>query len=680
MKSTTSFYNKAFVKSNVKRFGFFGLIFFIVTATISNLGIMLNTVDQYRPSVTGVKRFVLYPTPWEIAMVYIVPVVFGIVLFRYIMEEKALATIHAMPVSRKSLFGSQFVTFQILYTIPVALNSLIALTILLFKDYPMGEALSRSLGGMFWLVVTGTAVFAFTVLMGMLLGSSVLQVALTYIMMGAPFILVELARVLVGWTLKGFPGNSGNIGLHTYLTPYYAIAMTLSNGMDDVAVRYYSMAVVVAMLIGSLGLSWFFYKRRDLERHHDLIAFTGAKIFFSTILTAMVTLALASLVGSLMEEQSFGVYVGLVIGAFVGFAIMKMISEKTLAVYKYWKQALVVVAGSVLILVTVDLDLFGYEERQPTTDDVAYVYYSESGYLNDISYKAMEESLDNSYVGGGILLESGSIDLVKELHTTMISEELPRYSTWQQITLVYVLKNGKRIHRVYNGEIDQVLIGGLHELPEYKASYLERMNKVFAGAQEDDISLNVPGAGGVTLKAGEVKGFLAAYSNDYARMSYLEEIGYYELGNMEVSVLEKVYYQYGEKVENRRYYSYAIKPSFEQSKQWLKMNGYEDVLPEGKDIISATISKDYNQFIPYEERFIDYGQVDTPVATKESGFYTQNTVTEPELLDELWSLGYDFTRPYDPSYVIDYRFEDGSSYRVRVVDLPSKFLSYISEW
>jgi len=48
MKSQTSFFNKAVIKSNLKRYGYLGVLFFVFTCIISNIGVMLNGVYPYQ--------------------------------------------------------------------------------------------------------------------------------------------------------------------------------------------------------------------------------------------------------------------------------------------------------------------------------------------------------------------------------------------------------------------------------------------------------------------------------------------------------------------------------------------------------------------------------------------------------------------------------------------------------
>lgn len=664
MKSVTSFYNSAFIRSNLRRYSIFGLIYFIITATISNFGILANVIQPYAPlgNVPGI----FYPTPWEMAMVFIVPVIFGLVLFRFLMEERALSSIHAMPVSRKSLFGSQYITFMMLYGLPVVLNGLIALLIFLGKGYPLGGVFWFILSGTLWLLLTGMAVFAFTVMIGMLLGSTVLQVALVYIMMGAAFIIVELTKALIGWSLRGYPEAVGEIGLHTYLTPYYSIIMALNTWKGLSTERIIGMVVVVVMLVASIALSWYFYKKRHLENHHDLIAFKGAKHFFTVILTLMATLSLAGFIGALMDEHTAGAYVGLTVGALIGYAIMKMITEKTVRILRHWKQMLLVAGAALVTLVVVDMDFIGYEQRQPETGQVAYVYYSESVWPKEFSYNAMKASIKENYNSGVILHDGVSIEAVKELHSALMTPETADYRGYQSTHLVYVLKDGTLIKRSYRDQADKELIAAIHELPEYKAFYLEQMAATLFEDPVKTVEIQLLGQEALELTPEEVGSFFEAYSADHRQMTYFEEQGYYTMGNLEVAVVEKASTGNSSKTESLRYHYYGISPSFEATKAWLVQKGYGDLLPKVEDVVSASIRRDQNRYTPMEKTSTQDGEV-TEIS------WESRLVESKEDIETLWNLGYDFTKSYEEGYIIDFNLSNDRAYQVRVVDLPEEF-------
>ncbi len=676
MKSQTSFFNKAVVRSNLKRYGYLGILFFVFTCIISNIGLLVNGVGQYRAEDLYNSMEMMVPNPFDIAMIFIVPVILGIVLFRYIMEERALSTIHAMPVSRKSLFFSQFLTFEILYGVPILVNGIISWMILLGKGYPIAGASGRVGYSILILFISGCAVFGLTVLFGMLVGSSVLQTALVYILMGAPFIIVELSRVLIQWTLKGYPEYRSGEALHHYLTPYYSIAIAAANAGDNLSTTAWAFIMVVIFLVIGYGGSYVLYQKRDLESHTELIAFNKAKNFFVGLLTLMMTLSLSTLIGSMMDGGA-GAYIGLIMGALIGFAITKMIAEKTVAVLKYWKQGLIVTAAFVVVLGAVDMDFLGYESRVPDTDDVAYVFYKEDMWTQVSDYDDMEESLRDNR-SGGIFREKATIELVRDLHQEAIEEVNDEFEVWHNFTVVYVLKNGRQVHRVYNVGINPESIKNIHESAEYK-----RMNMALMKENVLDGNGAVVTVTGINNKQKVIEGsdlisFLNAYELDYNRMSYIEELGYNQMGYVEVAVIDRVTYNGDNRSEQRRVFSYPIFSSFEATKVWMTTNDMSMAVPTSERVTSATIGTwhgfnfmDQDEFY-YEERMkFDYNDGMDP---------SELVITDADQLKELFNLGYDYTRMYEEAYTITFTFATGGNYTVRVVDLPQDFMSYIQPW
>lgn len=676
MKSQTSFFNKAVIESNLKRYGYLGVLFFVFTCLISNIGVIINGVGHYQVEDLGNSLSLMIPNPFDIAMVFFVPVILGIVLFRYIMEERALSQIHAMPVSRKSLFFSQFITFELLYGVPIIANGIITWMILLAKDYPLFMATSRVGYSILILILAGCAVFGLTVLFGMMVGSSVLQTVLVAILMGAPFIIVELSRILIRWTLKGFPNFQSSQALHHYLTPYYSIVVAAANNNGSRSNTIWAFVMVVVFLvIGYVG-SYVLYQKRNLESHTELIAFDRAKVFFVGLLTLIMTLSLSTLIGSMMNGST-GAYIGLVMGALLGFAITKMIAEKTVSILKFWKQGVIVTLGFVLVLVAVDIDFIGYEDRIPTSDELAYVYYKEDMWTNVKDFDDMEESLRDNH-SGGIFREKATIELVRDVHNNAIQDLSEDDLIWHNFTVIYVLNNDRKIHRVYNVGVDAEKVKRLHESEEYKQINMALMKEKVLDGKEAVVTVS-----GINYEQKIIEGealltLLKAYESDYRRMSYIEGLGYNQLGFLEVAVVDRVTYNGENRSEQRSVYTYPIFSSFESTKAWMSMNKMPLAVPTLERVTSATINTWYGlNFIQQEDVYYEASMKYQDIEAVNRG---DLVITEPLQLQELYSLGYDYSRMYEPSYIITYTFGTGGNYSVRVVDLPEAYASYVRPW
>lgn len=668
MKLQTSFFNRAWFVSNIRRHGVFSILFFIISAAISNVGIMANTVRRYSESSYSIIEE-MFSTPWDIAMLVIVPVLFALVLFRFLMEEKALSTIHAMPISRNSLYATQWITFEVLFGLPVLVNGIIAAMILASKGYPINEVSVYVASSILLQILGGSMVFGFTVLIGVIVGSSVLQAAIAYIIMGAPFIIVELSRVLLVWLLSGFPKGSSVFAPHYYLTPYYSLVTMFRHDGDEPMRYLISLAVVIVYFLSTFGISWLLYIRRDLERHTDLIVFDRAKTVLSVLLTVIVTLSMSSLIGAMMNEEKGGIYIGIVLGSLIGFVVTKMIAAKTIAILGYWRQGIAVIASFILVILIVDLDLAGYEGRIPNAENVDSVLYLEHSWLRDFSDKSIEEALNTDRMTGAVLAEERSISEVRSLHEHMIEGDAINYGNYKAITLVYYLKDGSKVHRVYNMTMDHAWIGAVHELPEFKENYLERFENKLLDPMLKDVKIQTAGGKSYLVKKSDLPGLLQAYRSDVMQKSYLEEYRGDNFGVIEVGVPQKD--RHGNIDDGFVSYGYYnLSPSFENCKQWLRQHGMEEGLPDVTRIESYQISREnmYYSTTDYNEK----------VARIEShSSYGTEPRKDPAEIRELFALGYDYSRPEAQGYTITYFMKNGGVYRVRIVDLPYHYQEYV---
>lgn len=674
MKLQTSFYNKAILRSDLKRFGFVGIIYFILSFLINNVGVIPNMFSNYKDTMVLDNNFLMVmPNAWDMTMVFFVPVVLAVVLFRYLQEEKALSTIHALPVTRKALYVSHFMAFTLIYCVPVILNGLISIGIILMKGYPVIYTISNGGIGILLTLIAAITIFTIAVLFGMMVGSSVLQAVLTYIMMGIPVAIVEMTRVLISWTLRGYPHVMNEYDWQYFATPYYSIVMMMTREGKDII----ALIVVIAFLLASLVLSYILYQKRDLERHHDLIAFDFAKIGFVGLLTVLITLALSTLIGGLMDESTGGAYVGLIAGSLLGFFVTKMIAEKTIAVLKYYKQAFLVLAIFVFALIIIDLDLVGYESHIPEDEDIAYIYYSENSYM---SYSEMID-IDNSINLGSQstirFVQAESIDKIQALHQHLIDDIEPEMDengyyelNSQGVNVVYVLKNGRRVQRTYDDFVEDQYVMAIHDLDEYKDYYLSEFQSALYGKVDLEVRLYGGLGDSELLSEEQVKSLYEVYAIDFRQLGYYEEKSYDSLATIEISSVVKqnqqsMYNSY----ETRNYVSVPIWPSFDNTKAWLKMNGYEDLVPSLDGVVSVAISRNGRPYYYEKEYPIDPNQA-----------YEYQLIEDPAMIKELFELGYDYSQPLNESLTITFNYEDYRSFSFKRANVPPEFEPYINQY
>ncbi|PKM68495.1 MAG: hypothetical protein CVU95_02500 [Firmicutes bacterium HGW-Firmicutes-2] len=671
MKFQTSFYNKAILKNNIKRFAYIGILYFVIHFLVVNFGMLMNTLG---PTHTMDNLLYKIPSGWDVFILFFLPVILGIVLFRYIQDEKALATIHAFPVSRKTLFFSHMISFLILFGIPLVTNTLISYIILVFKGYPASELAIHLSIYTLGMILSGMTIFYITVMFGMLVGSSVLQAVLTYVMMAMPVAIVEFGKVLIGWTLKGFSTYMDDEALHLLMTPYYTIGRMVD--INNTAFLLKGFIVIIVYLCFSLIASYTLYKKRDLERHHDLIVFDFAKIGFIGLLTVLITLTLANMLGSMFyDNRSLGVYVGVFFGAVIGYGVTKMIAEKTVRIFVYYKSWIVVVGLFMLALVVIDFDLIGFESYVPESDEVAYVIYGENSYPRQgkMSNETVLYGSESNFEL--IFTDQTSIQEILYLHETAIhAEQDMGYNTRvYRLDLLYVLENGKRISRMYEYPKMDEGFAILHESEGYKLGRLKDIEAILTHPRISTI--HVWGRGGqernMNLQKGEA--LFEAYRKDFMLLSYAEEISYDNWGTIDIAITagdgsrEEGY-------ELLTYHSLNIWPSFEHTKTWLIENGYEGIVPNREGVVSARITPVIN---------LDMEVDMSPEYVKDmqsQGVIASTGIVDDDIIDMIYDLPYDYSKDPEDSYRITLIYKDYGEYSYRVSSLPEILKSYVTQY
>ncbi len=454
MKSKTSFFNRtAFVK-DVTRFAPVWAFYLVVVGLV----MVSNMVDSLNWS------FCYEEIAWDLTKTlegmavanFVYALVCSQLLFGDLFNTRLCNALHAFPLQREGWFGSHCVAGMAFSVVP---NFVLSLAFLLF----LGDMwfiiifwlLASTLQFLFFFAVgafsavcTGNR-FGMALVYGLinLFAVLVIWLATTFyepLFYGVPLSLDELAMFSpVVWIATD--------GLELFYIEYKVTdingsryAEYLYHGLSDGWWYLVIVAVVgVAFLVGALLL----YRRRDLEKAGDLVAFP----FFSLPFSVLMTLGVAA-VFQMMDEELIGTetYVFLIAGLILGLFSSEMLLKRTVRVFK--KKAflkLLAIGGlfGLSILLTA-LDPLGITRWTPEPDRVASVTIS-----NDYSYDpdAFHHSvLDQQWS----ITDPELIEEVVELHGLILEEDRLNevryyYENVREVYLHYTLNNGREVNRRY---------------------------------------------------------------------------------------------------------------------------------------------------------------------------------------------------------------------------------------
>ena len=207
----------------------------------------------------------------------------------------------------------------------------------------------------------------------------------------------------------------------------------------------------VARLFAFALLAWWLFKRRKMETAGDTVAIPVLRPVFVYCMTFGAAFVLADLLNDMLNLELSGramtltLLLFMLLGAVLGYFLARMIVEKSFRVFRgHWKGCLISLAVIVLVIGACELDVFGFETKLPSADEIESVRFN---------------TLDS-------LREPETIEEVLELHQNLIANkdwhETAQNSRGESLEvsdedicvsrnlyLCYHLKNGKTLWRGY---------------------------------------------------------------------------------------------------------------------------------------------------------------------------------------------------------------------------------------
>ncbi|MBO7184378.1 MAG: hypothetical protein J6V34_01130 [Oscillospiraceae bacterium] len=273
--------------------------------------------------------------------------------------------------------------------------------------------------------------------------------------------------------------------------------------------QWWYLWILAGIGIVLLALGLVLYRRRDLERAGDFMAFKPMKPIFLTIYSLCLG-AFLFMLGEAMGDNSTG-FVFFVIGTAIGHFTGKMLLERTIRVFgrKSFAGMGLLYGAVILSLLLTWVDPVGISRRVPKAERVEKVYLYEgrlSDYQLNLNHISWEPEIE--------VTDPADIANICDIHRLMMEEN--KHSDNHDggyFTILYKLKNGNTVSRTYriyyNGQarsrlqqyllnpeyllgaasvenliyqIDYLFLDGIDKLPE--EMYGSLLNALWADALE----------------------------------------------------------------------------------------------------------------------------------------------------------------------------------------------------
>jgi ABC-2 type transport system permease protein len=639
MPSKTLSFNRAIFTQNVRSVGWVGLVHLLVLCFALPLQILMVYTSERRPYYeTYWKNVFSVSHEFQVLIMFTIPVLLAIFIFRYLHVKLSADYIHSLPFRRETLFFNHLLFSILVLLLPIVITAII----LLFLQSALELDFFLSAYGIAcWIGTTfliELLVFFASVFIGMVTGMSVLQGVLFYIMLVFPAGITVLVAMNIQYFLYGFSAEY-------YLNHNIERIVPLFRSFE-LAHRPLTWTEIVAylvLIVVFFALSLWVYKKRDIETAGQAIAFRPLRPIFKYGVAFCFMLVGGLHFGETQNDFAWIVF-GYVTASVLGYFIAEMILEKTWRVFHKWKGYLYFVIGMLVIGILLKIDIIGYEKRLPSLAEIERVYFSEETYyLNEeieayVSPKpffATKENIKNIYL----------------LHEQIIKDkEIVNNSSFtrRSAVFVYELKNGNKIVRSYEIPFEKYksFYKPIVESKEYKQIHYPLLKKQdVSGLDKITIQPHSEWAETTFITDKEQMAEFVAILKSELEHETTEQIfdgrnpwGHIELvwdGNERMAV--------------------TWKKSYTRLDEWLKKNGFEKARTTADDIDYAIVipNKEGNPF----HEFIDEELKNHKDAIK---------ITNKQQLEEcLRQAG---TNDEVPTYVIGFYYEDNSTAQIETFD------------
>lgn len=666
MTSIRSYFNKAIIRQDLKQYGWIGILYLLALLFLIPF-IMLFAVREGQP-VEKLNSLYEVAGGTSLVLLLIFPVLAGTFIFRYLHAKAPSDLYHGLPITRSQLLTSHLCSALVLITVPVWITAVLSALIRPYADYYMYDLTTVWEFGIIYTIL-GLFVCAFTILLAICFGQTLIQMVLTYGLLFTPAWLMVLGIMHIRQFLFGFHDTYFENGYSNLFTLEKVTPMLRIAGASREPFGWFELTMYLVLALFFLGVGYFLYRKRDGAAASQTIVYR-----FLTPLFIILIMLFCSLVAGLylsgMRENSRGMLIiGYIVGGGFGYLVVQMFLHRTWLVFS--RKVLV---HGVIYMITLAAILYipvsgigGYESRVPEQADVKGVLYSDP-YLSYINkYDSSGQRIDNNissyftedeeYAAAVIKLHQAIVEKYKE---DELSENEEYNSDTMGFTIGYELNNGHRILRKYSvtaSEFENYL------KPLMESTYYKELTYNIKGMDEDvtsSIELYNPYLNKQIkiTEPQEIEELKDLFIQETMNMSYKDQI---DARKQEVWASIHLY---NPENRNNSFYGSWYK-SFKQLEAWLEEKGYADqVRTIPSDITSMTITRN----IPNTGFVLDQNTNDPALdyyayMAKLAGEtrVTQDKDKQNIILNQKYFSVYENSNKKDDSYLVKVTYQGGNN-------------------
>jgi ABC-2 type transport system permease protein len=483
MPSKTSSIKKQIILYDLKKVGWLSVLYFLALFLIVPLQLIIQYTNPKARQFMEKGSLFLYTPEFQWILSITVPVLMGVLLFRYLHSKQDSDFIHSLPVRRSALYHQHLAAGAVLIIVPVAINALILLGLNSLTGIGGYFTITHLLSWIGIMLFLSLFMFLATVFTAMITGMLSMHLVLTYIFVLLPAGFMLLLIFNISTILAGFPVE---YYLDISLAKYSPISyFWFFRG--DMKLSWIVLTVYIAVgILLYIAANWL-YIHRSLEATSQAVVYSFMRPLFRY--GVMFCSMMAGGLFFYTMSFSFGwVVIGYIGGSLAGFVIAESILRKTWKVFNNLKAYLFFVAFLVIVFGTMYFVKGTYVNNIPNVSEVERVYFGDSyGYEDSDWFTLGTEPL--------YFTDKHDIALVQQIQKRIIDLGDVQYESQLEDTyplfIAYELENGDKVTRYYTYSLEDPEILRLQKEIESSANYKHANSPVFNLKPEEVYKIDV---------------------------------------------------------------------------------------------------------------------------------------------------------------------------------------------
>lgn len=319
-------------------------------------------------------------------------VAFGI--FSYLFNSRKIDLYHSLPVTRKEMFWSSYLTGLLIWAVPFLTGALISFSsaFIILEDFTLFTQVLMVMLRYLLSPTLGFFIVYHLCLIGVMLSGNIANAMVSTGVWGLSVLIIHLLLIVYAEAFFDNYYDPGNNYYITYaLSPLAAPFTIASYGINE-GFEYFAMILISLVLAGfNLFVAYKLYKVRksELAGHgmDNKVASLSIRICIAIILGLLGVIPMY-LFGYSMESRPMWILLFNALFAALSYAVVTALQKRSLkAFFAHKIQMLVVTAFSICIAVIYVFDIFGYDDYLPRKGSIesmeidiggfdGYYYYS----------------------------------------------------------------------------------------------------------------------------------------------------------------------------------------------------------------------------------------------------------------------------------------------------------------